>query len=69
MKTGSTYKEPLGGQMGKIMGKQKHNYNVSKELRTKFFHKQCVIWSIPPSFDEIHHKLYVLQISGTIMEK
>ena len=37
MKTGSTYKEPLGGQMGKIMGKQKHNYNVSKELRNKVF--------------------------------
>ena len=23
--------------MGKIMGKEKHNYNVLKELRTKFF--------------------------------
>ena len=55
--------------MDKIMGKLKHNYNALKELRTKFFHKQCVICSIPPSFDEIHHKLHVLQISGTIMEK
>ena len=57
MKTGSTYKEPFGGQMGKIMGKLKHNYNALKELGTKFFHKQCVIWSFPPSFDEIHHKI------------
>ena len=55
--------------MGKIMGKPKHNYNALKELRTKFFHKQCVIWSFPPSFDEIHHKLHILKISGTIMEK
>ena len=55
--------------MGKIMGKLKHNYNALKELRTKFFHKQCVIWSFPPSFDEIHHKLHILKISGTIMEK
>ena len=55
--------------MGKIMGKLKHNYNALKELRTKFFHKQCVIWSSPQSFDEIHHKLHILQISGTIMEK
>ena len=69
MKTGSTYREPFGGQMGKIMVKLKHNYNALKELRTKIFHKQCVIWSFPPSFDEIHHKLHVLQISGTIMEK
>ena len=55
--------------MGKIMGKLKHNYNALKELRTKFFHKQCVIWSFPPSFHEIHHKLDILQVSGTIMEK
>ena len=55
--------------MGKIMGKLKHNYKALKELRTKFFHKQCVILSSPPSFDEIHHKLHILQISGTIMEK
>ena len=55
--------------MGKIMGKLKHNYNPLKELRTKFFHKQCVIWSFPLSFDEIRHKLHILQISGTIMEK
>ena len=68
IKTGSTYKEPLGGEMGKIMGKLKHNYNALKELPTKFFHKQCVIWSFPPSFDEFHHKLHILQISGTIIE-
>ena len=55
--------------MDKIMGKLKHNYNALKELRTKFFHKQCVIWSFPQSFDEIHHKFHILQISGTIMEK
>ena len=55
--------------MDKIMGKLKRNYNALKELRTKFFHKQCVIWSFPASFDEIHHKFHILQISGTIMEK
>ena len=69
IKTGSTYKEPLGGEMGKIMGKLKHNDNALKELRTKFFHKQCVIWSFPPSFDEFHQKLHIFEISGTIMEK
>ena len=55
--------------MGKIMGKLKHNYNPLKELRTKFFHTQCVICPFPPSFDEIHHKYHILQVSGTIMEK
>ena len=55
--------------MGKIMGKLKHNYNALKEFRTKFFHKQWVIWSSPRSFDEIHHKLHILQISGTIIQK
>ena len=54
--------------MGKIMGKLKHNYNPLKELRPKFFHKQCVIWSSPPSFDEIYYKFHILKISGTIME-
>ena len=50
------------------MGKLKHNYNAFKELRTSFFHKQCVIWSFPPSFNEFHHNLHVFQISGTILE-
>ena len=50
------------------MGKLKHNYNAFKELRTRFFHKQCVIWSFPPSFNDIHHNLHVFQISGTILE-
>ena len=54
--------------MGKMMGKLKHKYNALKELRTKFFHKQCVIWSFLPSFDEFHHKLQILKILGTIME-
>ena len=50
------------------MGKLKHNYNAFKVLRTRFFHKQCVIWSFPPSFNEFHHNLHVFQISGTILE-
>ena len=50
------------------MGKLKHNYNAFKELRTRFFHKQCVIWSFPPSVNEFHHNLHVFQISGTILE-
>ena len=55
--------------MGKIMGKLKHNYNALKELRTKFFHKQWLIGSFPPSFNEFHHKLHILILSATIMEK
>ena len=55
--------------MGKIMGKPKHNYNAFPELQTKFFHKQCVILSFPPSFNKFHHSLHILQISGNIMEK
>ena len=50
------------------MGKLKHNYNAFKELRTRFFHKQCVIWSFPPSFNEFHQYLHVFQISGTILK-
>ena len=50
------------------MGKLKHNYNAFKVLRTRFFHKQCVIWSFPPSFNEFHHNLHLFQISGTILE-
>ena len=51
------------------MAKLKHNYNSFPELQTKFFHKQCVIWSFLPSFNEFHHKLYILKISGTIVEQ
>ena len=36
----NTYKQPLGGQMGKIMGKLKHTFNAFLDLQTKFFHKQ-----------------------------
>ena len=50
------------------MGKLKQHYNAFKELRTRFFHKQCVIWSFPPSFNEFHQYLHVFQISGTILE-
>ena len=53
--------------MGKIMGKLKDNYNAFPEVQTKFFHKQCVIWTFPPSFNEFHHKLRIFKISGTIM--
>ena len=51
------------------MAKLKHNYNAFPELQTKFFQKQCVIWSFLPSFNEFHHKLYILKISGTIVEQ
>ena len=44
-------------------------YNTFPELQTKFFHKQCVIWSFLPSFKEFHHKLHILQISGTILQQ
>ena len=40
IKTANTYKQPLGGQMGKIMGKLKHTFNAFLDLQTKFFHKQ-----------------------------
>ena len=53
--------------MGKIIAKLKHTYNEFLELRTEFFHKQCVIWSFPPSSNESHHKLHILEISGTIL--
>ena len=55
--------------MGEIMVKLKHNYNAFPELQTKFFHKQYVIWSFPPSFNEFHHNFHILQISGTILEQ
>ena len=51
------------------MGKLKHNYNAFPELQTKFTYKQCVIWAIPPSFNEFHHKLHIFKISGTILEE
>ena len=54
--------------MGKIMAKLKHNYNEFPELQTTFFHKQCVIWSFPPSFNEFQHKLPILKILGTILD-
>ena len=55
--------------MGKIIGKLKHNYNAFQELQTKFFHKQCIIWSFSLSFKEFRHKLHILKISGTILEQ
>ena len=55
--------------MGKIMAKLKPNYNAFPELQTKFFHKQCVTWSFPPSFNEFRHKLHILKISDTILEQ
>ena len=45
------------------MDKLKHDYNAFPELQTKFFHKQCVIWSFLPSFKEFHHSFH---ISSTI---
>ena len=55
--------------MGKIMGKLKHNYNAFPELQTKFFHKQCIIWSFSPSFNEFHHNFDILKIPGRILEQ
>ena len=54
--------------MGKIMGKLKHMYNRFPDLQSKFSHKQCAIWSFPPSFNEFHHNFHILQISGTTLE-
>ena len=51
----STQKEPLAGQIGKIMGKLKHIHNAFPELQIRFFHKRSVIWSFPLSFNEFHH--------------
>ena len=50
--------------MGKIMGKLKHDYNAFPELQTKFFYKQCVIWSFPPSFKEFRHSFHIFKISS-----
>ena len=52
--------------MGKIIGKLKYNYNAFKELRTKFFPKQCVICTFPPSFNEFHRNFHIFKIAGTI---
>ena len=52
-----------------IMGNLKHTYNAFPELQTKFFHKQCVIWSFPTSFTEFHHNFHILESSGTILEE
>ena len=52
-----------------MMGKLKHDYNAFKKVRSKFFHKQCVILSFPPSFNEFRNKLHILKISGTILEQ
>ena len=50
--------------MRKIMGKLKHTFNAIPDLQTKFFQKQCVIWSFLQSFDDFHQNLHILQISG-----
>ena len=34
MEEASTYKKPLEGQMGKIMGKLKHTFNAFPDLQT-----------------------------------
>ena len=52
--------------MGKIMGRLKHNFNALPKLQTKFFHKQCVIWSFPPSFNEFNRNFHIFKISGKI---
>ena len=61
MKKASTYKEPLGGKIGKIMGKLKHTFNAYPDLQIKFFHKQCIIWTILQSFSEFHHNLHIFK--------
>ena len=56
--------------MGKLMGKLKSKYNAFPLLQTKFFHKQYVIWSFPPSLNEFHHNFNIFNNfrynSGTI---
>ena len=69
IKIATAYKEPLGGQMAKIMGKLKHTFNAFLHLQTKFFLKQCVIWSFLPSFNQFHHNFHILQILGTFLEQ
>ena len=51
--------------MSEIIAKLKHNYDAFPELQTKFFHRQCVIWSFPPSFNEFHHNFHIFKILGT----
>ena len=51
--------------MGIIMDKMKQSYNAFQELQTKFLHKQCVIWSCPPSFKQFHHNFHIFKILGT----
>ena len=55
--------------MGKSMGKLKDTYNDFQEIQTKFFQKQCVIWSFLQSFNKFHDKLHIFKISGTILLK
>ena len=55
--------------MGKIMGKPKNKYNAFPELRTKFFQKQCVTLSFPPSFNEFHDNFQIFKFSGTINDE
>ena len=55
--------------MIKMMGKLKHNYDAFPQLQIKCFHKQCAIWSNPPSFNEFHHNFHIFKISGTILEQ
>ena len=52
-----------------MMGKLKHDYNAFRKVPSKFFHKKCVFWSFPQSFNEFRHKLHILKISGTILEQ
>ena len=69
MKEASTYKEPLGGQMGKITRKLKHTVNSFPDLQTKFLQKQYIIWSFLQSFNEFHQNFQLLKISGTFQEQ
>ena len=55
--------------MGKITGKLKHTVNAFPDLQTKFLHKQYIIWSFLPSFNEFHQNFHLLRISGTFQEQ
>ena len=55
--------------MGKITGKLKHTVNAFPDLQTKFLHKQYIIWSFLPNFNEFHQNFHLLKISGTFQEQ
>ena len=54
--------------MDKILGKLKQIHNAFPELQSKF-HKQCVILSFAPSFNEFYHNFNIFKILVLIPEQ